>query len=69
MTTLLVLLLIKLRIRDIAFCLETDYGLDDAGVGARVSLGTRIFHCPQHPVRPNSPPSPLYKSNVNYFEG
>jgi hypothetical protein len=42
--------------------IETGYGLDDRGVGVRVSLRSRIFNYPFRPVRYWGPPRLL--SNV-----
>jgi hypothetical protein len=37
--------------RDGVVCIATVYGLDDRGVGVRVSVGVRIFSSPRRPDR------------------
>jgi hypothetical protein len=47
------------RSRDTTVGIATDYGLDDRGIGVRVSVGSRIFSSPQHPDRLWGPPNLL----------
>jgi hypothetical protein len=45
--------------RDSAVCKATGYGLDDRGVGVRVSVGSRIFSTPRRPDGLWGPPNLL----------
>jgi hypothetical protein len=45
------------RGRDSSVGIETGYGLDDSGVGVRVSVGSRILSSPRRPDRLWGPPS------------
>jgi hypothetical protein len=47
------------RSRDSAVGLATGYGLDDRGVGVRVSVGSRIFSSLNRPDRLWGPPNLL----------
>jgi hypothetical protein len=40
--------------------IKTGYGLDDRGVGVRVSVGSRIFSPQRRPDRPWGPPNLLF---------
>jgi hypothetical protein len=45
--------------RDSVVGIATGYGLDDRGVGVRVSVGSRIFSSPRRPDRLWGPPNLL----------
>jgi hypothetical protein len=57
----------SLRSPDRFVGIATGYGLEDQGVGVRVSVGPRIFFSPHHPDRFWDPPNLLSNGYLGLF--